>query len=132
MKLIPIRNRTTSLIELENNGPAKSGVGNPSILFASVLCLIGVLPAAGQGDQLPPSSAQSATTTVSQMEAPAARSLSPANPWMAAAPYPTTIARYAFAQNGEDLYIISGTVPWQCGQRREEVQRDDERLDIAG
>ncbi len=28
--------------------------------------------------------------------------------WVAAAPYPTTIARYAFAQVGQDLYVISG------------------------
>ena len=28
--------------------------------------------------------------------------------WAAAAPYPTNIARYAFAQVGQDLYVISG------------------------
>ena len=28
--------------------------------------------------------------------------------WTAAAPYPTTIARYAFAQVGQDFYVISG------------------------
>ena len=32
-----------------------------------------------------------------------------AESWTAATPYPTNIARYAFAQNGEDFYIISGT-----------------------
>jgi hypothetical protein len=31
-----------------------------------------------------------------------------ADPWTAATAYPTTIARYAFAQVGEDLYVISG------------------------
>ena len=30
------------------------------------------------------------------------------NPWTAAAPYPTYIIRYAFAQVGEDMYVISG------------------------
>ena len=29
-------------------------------------------------------------------------------PWTPAAPYPTSVARYAFAQVGEDLYVISG------------------------
>ncbi len=29
-------------------------------------------------------------------------------PWTPAAPYPTPLARYAFAQVGEDLYVISG------------------------
>ncbi len=29
-------------------------------------------------------------------------------PWTSAAPYPTPLARYAFAQVGEDLYVISG------------------------
>ena len=42
---------------------------------------------------------------------PLAPSLPATNPWTAAAPYPTTIADYAFAQVGEDLYIISGGVP---------------------
>jgi len=32
----------------------------------------------------------------------------PAFNWIAAASYPTSIARYGFAQNGESLYVVSG------------------------
>ena len=60
-----------------------------------------------QGEQLPPSSIQRAGS-VSPREAPAAPSLPATNPWTAATPFPTTIARYAFVQVGEDLYVISG------------------------
>jgi hypothetical protein len=61
-----------------------------------------------QGDQLPPSSVQGAASSVLQMEAPAASSLQGTDPWTAATAHPTTIARYAFVQVGEDLYVISG------------------------
>ena len=48
--------------------------------------------------------------SITALELPAASSSGAGNPWTAATAYPTAIARYAFAQVGEDSYVISGIV----------------------
>ena len=56
---------------------------------------------------LPSSSLQRAARATSKIVMPASPSAVP-NPWIAATACPAPAYRYAFAQNGEDFYVISG------------------------
>jgi hypothetical protein len=70
-----------------------------------VIALLGSLTATQA--QFPPSSLQGKTSFEElqpEEDAPAAPNAS----WATATAYPIPIARYAFAQNGEDMYVISG------------------------
>jgi Kelch motif protein len=74
-----------------------------------------------QDRQLPASSMQRLGLAAQQQTAPSTRAVvrpafaterttapSSGNPWMAATACPASVFRYAFAQNGEDFYVISG------------------------
>ena len=76
-----------------------------------------------QDGQLPASSMQRVGLTTQQQTAPSTRGVvrpafamertaapSSGNPWAAATACPGSMDRYAFAQNGEDFYVISGFV----------------------
>jgi len=62
--------------------------------------------ALAQSDQLSPSSTQGLAGSAPKEGVPAPSV--PTSIWMAATAAPTGVSRYAFAQNGEDMYVISG------------------------
>jgi hypothetical protein len=65
--------------------------------------------ARAQGEQTSPWSIQHITNSLLQKTQASATPLLSNQPgWQAAAPYPTNIAYYGSAQNGDDLYIIAG------------------------
>lgn len=65
-----------------------------------------------RGDGLPPTAAERCSHTQQSRSAHLAPPFTQDAPlpgnWTAAAPYPSTISRYGFVQNGEDIYVISG------------------------
>ena len=82
----------------------------PGVLIATILCSIALGSGMLASGAKPPSFVQGAAGSVSPVELPEAPSLADSNPWTPATAYPTAIARYAFAQVGQDSYVISGIV----------------------
>ena len=89
--------------------PRRRSLGECSSSFFSLF------PSAlAQADSLPPSSLRRVVSGTSTIDTPAIRAVSAGVPsaatpaWAAATAVPASAARYAFAQNGEDFYVISG------------------------
>ena len=61
-----------------------------------------------QGGPLAPSSPEGIVRAAISNLAPGNRSVSVGNPWTAATACPASAFRYAFAQDGENCYVISG------------------------
>ena len=78
----------------------------PLILLALGVGLGDLRLALAQSGQLPPTSLQRLAS--SALEGEAAAPLLPTSSWTAASSCPAAVSRYAFAQNGEDFYVISG------------------------
>ena len=101
-----------------NRRPTKSAFNRGSFFALRVVLAIlgGIIniPETDAEDRaLPPNAAerhtaskQSNSTHVAQPAVPNTPPLP--NSWIAAAPYPQVVSRYAFVQNGEDIYVISG------------------------
>lgn len=62
-----------------------------------------------QGDQTSPWLIErGGKSAIRKIETPQRPAESESNSWLEATRYPTTICRYAFAQNGQDMYVIGG------------------------
>ena len=85
-----------------------AGFSARKLLIATILCSVALGSGRLASGANPPASMQDAASSAPQMEVMPEPPLQGINPWTAAAVYPTTIGRYAFAQNGQDLYVISG------------------------
>jgi 6-phosphogluconolactonase (cycloisomerase 2 family) len=114
--------------------PAQSGRNHMATSFQTQRCVLPTFIARAlillfttshavlaQDGQLPASSIQRLGLTTPQQPAPSTRGVvrpafamhrtaapSSGNPWAAATACPGSMDRYAFAQNGEDFYVISG------------------------
>jgi 6-phosphogluconolactonase len=80
----------------------------PTFIRLALIVLFVAPGKPGQGGPLPASSLRGIASSTPNVLPPANRTVSAGLPWKAATTCPFPAARYAFAQNGEDFYVISG------------------------
>jgi hypothetical protein len=80
----------------------------PTVVRLALIVLFVASGKPGEGGPLPASSLRGIASLTSNIMPPANRTVSAGLPWKAATTCPFPVARYAFAQNGEDFYVISG------------------------